>query len=365
MTEVYGSNLVYADKGTDTEKQYYVTDPHGNVVQLTDESGNITKTYEYDSFGNEVKPDGKDENPFRYCGEYYDKETEEIYLRARYYQPAVGRFLTRDTYTGEEDEPLRLHLYTYCENDGINCIDPSGHVNIVVSGGIYKRVKKDGYCHEFIEPALKTIIDMYTCNQKFTNSVFSGEIKWLIADNGWTKQNKAEFKKEVQQIGNIKIQYFKSRKKFIKIINQTPVNDPIKTFTVFSHGFPGKITFGYDYSTNQKKLDFRLKDISKLRRSAFQKTGSVFYSCRTAKGSLLKNFAYKWQMLTAGTVTAFEGRTNYKYINSKYSGISYKAHRLWDMIRRKEDERRYPQKSLNLPTGKGKRIYRQMVIRPK
>ena len=123
----YGSNLVYADKGTDTEKQYYVTDPHGNVVQLTDESGKVIKTYEYDSFGNEVKPDGKDDNPFRYCGEYYDKETEEIYLRARYYQPEVGRFLTRDTYTGKENEPLSLHLYTYCENDGVDNADPSGH----------------------------------------------------------------------------------------------------------------------------------------------------------------------------------------------------------------------------------------------
>ena len=363
---IRGNDLVYADKGTDTEKQYYVTDPHGNVVQLTDESGAVTKTYEYDSFGNEVDSDSKDENPFRYCGEYYDKETEEIYLRARYYQPEVGRFLTRDSYTGEEDEPLSLHLYTYCGNDSVNRIDPSGNVNIVVSGGIYKKDKKNGYCYEFIEPALKMINDLYTCNKKFTNSIFSGEIKWLIADNGWTKQNKDDFKKEVQRIGDIKIQYFKSRKKFIKIINQTSVNDPIKTFTVFSHGFPGKISFGYDYSTNQKKLDFRLKDISKLKRSAFKNTGSIFYSCRTAKGASEKNFARRWQNLTTGTVTAYEGRTNYKYINSEYSDASYYMHRAWNKIRGKKDKkRRFPQKSLNMPTGKGKRVYKQMVIRAK
>ena len=124
---VRGDDLIYSDKGTETEKQYYVTDPHGNVVQLTDKRGAVIKKYEYDSFGNEVNPDGKDNNPFRYSGEYYDKETAEIYLRARYYQPAVGRFLTRDTYTGEDDEPLSLHLYTYCENDGVNMIDPTGH----------------------------------------------------------------------------------------------------------------------------------------------------------------------------------------------------------------------------------------------
>lgn len=124
---IRGNDLVYSDKGTDTEKQYYVTDPHGNVVQLMDESGKVTKTYEYDSFGNEVNPDSKDENPFRYCGEYYDKETEEIYLRARYYQPNVGRFLTRDTYTGEEDEPESLHLYTYCYNNPVYYMDVTGN----------------------------------------------------------------------------------------------------------------------------------------------------------------------------------------------------------------------------------------------
>ena len=130
---IRGSDLILSDKGTEnasgkaSEKQYYVTDSHGNVVQLTDETGNVIKTYEYDSFGNEIKPDRKDDNSFRYCGEYHDKETEEIYLRARYYQPKAGRFLTRDTYTGEEDEPESLHLYTYCEHDGVNAWDPSGH----------------------------------------------------------------------------------------------------------------------------------------------------------------------------------------------------------------------------------------------
>ena len=96
-----------------------MTDTHGNVVQLLDENGSVTKIYEYDSFGNEVDPDKKDENPFRYCGEYFDKETGRVYLRARYYQPTVSRFITRDTYTGEGDDPLSLHLYAYCENDGV------------------------------------------------------------------------------------------------------------------------------------------------------------------------------------------------------------------------------------------------------
>lgn len=50
-----------------------------------------------------------------------------MYLRARYYQPEKGRFLTRDKYTGESNDPKSLHLYAYCGNDGVNQVDPSGH----------------------------------------------------------------------------------------------------------------------------------------------------------------------------------------------------------------------------------------------
>ncbi len=57
-------------------------------------------------------------------------------------QMKMGRFLTRDTYTGENDDPGSLHSYAYCRNDGVNAWDPSRHNEIVVSGGIIKRVKE-------------------------------------------------------------------------------------------------------------------------------------------------------------------------------------------------------------------------------
>ena len=166
---IRGNDLVYADKGENTEKTYYVTDMHGNVVQLLDESGNVTKTYEYDSFGNEVKPEKKDENPYRYCGEYYDKETEEVYLRARYYEPSVGRFITRDTYTGESDEPLSLHLYTYCANDGVNAWDPSGHWG-----------RKDGkYVHqEITKEAVRLVFNNQ--KQKISKSLYKKMLEGSI-----------------------------------------------------------------------------------------------------------------------------------------------------------------------------------------
>ena len=78
---------------------------------------------------NETHPNYSDPNPFRYCGEYFDKETGTIYLRARYYNPVVGRFITEDSYTGDIDDPLSLNLYTYCSSDPLNFFDPSGHWN--------------------------------------------------------------------------------------------------------------------------------------------------------------------------------------------------------------------------------------------
>ena len=162
---VSGNDLVFVDKGEGTKKQYYVTDPHGNVAQLTDDNGKVTKTYEYDTFGNEVNPDQKDENPFRYCGEYYDKETGEVYLRARYYQPGVGRFLTRDTYTGESDDPESLHLYTYCGNDGVNYIDPSGHW-----GKFSSTENSDVPYYRFVHQQLtaEALMQLSFSNSKFT-----------------------------------------------------------------------------------------------------------------------------------------------------------------------------------------------------
>ena len=113
--------------GQFTSPVYYLFDAHGNVVNLIDNEGEKIKTYRYDAFGVEKNPDENDTNPFRYCGEYFDKETGTIYLRARSYDPSIGRFITRDSYTGRASDPLSLNLYTYCANNPVLNIDPSGH----------------------------------------------------------------------------------------------------------------------------------------------------------------------------------------------------------------------------------------------
>ena len=114
-----------------TDYQYYTQNAHGDVVNLTDSTGTVAKSYKYDAFGVEQNVDDADDNAFRYCGEYFDAETGTIYLRARYYNPTIGRFISRDSVTGEKTDPLSLNLYTYCHNTPIIGTDPSGHVLVV------------------------------------------------------------------------------------------------------------------------------------------------------------------------------------------------------------------------------------------
>ncbi|OPX41900.1 tRNA(Glu)-specific nuclease WapA precursor [Ruminiclostridium hungatei] len=124
---VRGINLIYSGEGAN--RRYFLYNGHGDTVQLTSTTGGSIKVYDYDAFGNEKNIDPGDTNLFRYCGEYFDKETGTIYLRARYYDPTIGRFITEDSYWGKDSDPLSLNLYTYCGNNPINYIDPSGHLS--------------------------------------------------------------------------------------------------------------------------------------------------------------------------------------------------------------------------------------------
>ena len=67
-----------------------------------------------------MNEDGNDNNPFRYSGEYTDGETGMIYLRARYYDPGLGRFISED--------PIKdgMNWYVYCNGNPVNRWDPSG-----------------------------------------------------------------------------------------------------------------------------------------------------------------------------------------------------------------------------------------------
>ena len=117
-TYIRGLSLVAAVR--DGTRTYYHYNAHGDVVQLTNSSGTVTKNYTYDAFGVEQDASDGDLNPFRYCGEQFDTETGNYYLRARYYSPEVGRFT--------QEDPIMdgLNWYTYCAGNPVRYQDSSG-----------------------------------------------------------------------------------------------------------------------------------------------------------------------------------------------------------------------------------------------
>ena len=66
-------------------------------------------------------------NPIRYRGYYYDAEVGLYYLKSRYYDPEVGRFISPDDTEYLDPEKLDgLNLYAYCLNNPVMYVDPDG-----------------------------------------------------------------------------------------------------------------------------------------------------------------------------------------------------------------------------------------------
>jgi len=109
---------------------FYGYDGFGSVRQLTNFAGAVTDEYEYDAFGNSFTKTGTTPNNYLYRGEQYDADLGLYYLRARYYNPSTGRFLSRDPEDGHSWDPKSLHKYLYAGGDPVNAKDPTGRASL-------------------------------------------------------------------------------------------------------------------------------------------------------------------------------------------------------------------------------------------
>jgi RHS repeat-associated protein len=124
---VYGNDLV--SQSDNNETFFYHVDGLGSTRVLTDESGNIEESYNYYAYGNLMVGDAS-ENAYLFAGEQRDIETGLDYLRARYYDPTLGRFIAQDAYAGSLDDPMSLHKYQYAHANPVVNTDPSGYFSL-------------------------------------------------------------------------------------------------------------------------------------------------------------------------------------------------------------------------------------------
>ena len=127
-TYTYGLQRISQDQVIENvwTPSFYGYDGGGNVRQLTSAAGAVTDTYDYDAFGNKINSTGSTPNNYLYRGEQYDSDLGLYYLRARYYNPLTGRFMSRDPEDGKLTDPKSLHKYLYADGDPVNVIDPRG-----------------------------------------------------------------------------------------------------------------------------------------------------------------------------------------------------------------------------------------------
>ncbi|MDP1624667.1 MAG: RHS repeat-associated core domain-containing protein [bacterium] len=127
MTDYLYSNGSIAQVNSTAE--YFLGDALGSARQMTNASVGITYARGYDPYGVVTYTTGASHTEFGFTGEQYSVSTELLYLRARYYNSADGRFLTRDTWSGDVNRPLSLNRWMYVEGNPVNLTDPSGHIS--------------------------------------------------------------------------------------------------------------------------------------------------------------------------------------------------------------------------------------------
>ncbi len=125
--------------GYNCSTYYYKKNAQNDIIAILDIYGNVVVEYKYDAWGNHKVLDVNGNeiistshighfNPFRYRSYFYDVETGLYYLKSRYYDPKLGRFISPDDISYLDPNTVNgLNLYAYCNNNPVMYADPSGH----------------------------------------------------------------------------------------------------------------------------------------------------------------------------------------------------------------------------------------------
>ena len=189
---IRGLGLISSDSENAKTYYHYVCDGQGSVSHIIrgedKESGvseqgreqdRILNQYEYDAFGNTISCKEQVENRFRYQGEQYDPITRQYYLRARYYNPVIGRFIQEDTYYGDG-----LNLYEYCRNNTITYKDPTGHNICATQRDLYHKYKEEGMNPQEAYQKMRKDLGLDSKSGYKDSGVGNGKDPWRSYESG-------------------------------------------------------------------------------------------------------------------------------------------------------------------------------------
>jgi RHS repeat-associated protein len=149
-----------------TSNYSYLYDGKGNITAVLDSSQAVVATYTYDPFGALVSKTGTLDQPYMFSTKEYDIQTGLSYYGYRFYNPSVGRWMTRDPL----EESVGINLYEFVLNNPVNIIDPEG---LTTCKGTW-RIK--GVRHEFFS---RGCLCWWLCEPCDGTSIWSGDFTKL------------------------------------------------------------------------------------------------------------------------------------------------------------------------------------------
>ncbi len=126
-----GERVIAKKEGS--ARYWYHADRLGSVRLLTDVNGAVVNRYAYTPYGAYSSKSGSVANSIGFTGHRFDADTGLVFMKARYYDPSVGRFTSPDSILPNPYDPQALNRYSYVYNNPVTNTDPTGHVPVAVA----------------------------------------------------------------------------------------------------------------------------------------------------------------------------------------------------------------------------------------
>ncbi len=247
---------VEPDGGGGDSFHFFHSDHLGTALVITDENGTPTWRGEYFPFGEEYSSEGTPSR-YRFVERELDQTTGLSYMRGRYYNPHLGRFLSVDPVGGDVANSQSWNRYSYVLNNPLAFVDPNGEETYVVVHG-------RGYAD--------TDLRGYNVGGLFRHSAKTRATE-IRESSGFDSTTDAVV---VVPVGN--------ETEFAEAVNADYPSGALKSIDVFSHGYEGGINFGEGgIGDSAKRMD--IMEVNQLNPTMAPDASAQLYGCRTGLGN--------------------------------------------------------------------------------